>query len=179
MCDQQLQINGASNCPAELLKIDQQNTYVSKDCKLSRKYSSSVASNISCEESSQSDTASFPYHQTTKGKNCKCESDNCMVVLGGDWLQIDNMLGYTGPKKVHFCKDCLCKLSDLQKGMAHSPNRLAKYNESTPSVFNFDKRTFEQLQADHERYRASRDPRTKSRIITTVNCHLCLRVRAQ
>ena len=83
-------------------------------------------------------------------------------MLGGDWLWIANVLGYTGPKGVHFCKDCLCKLSDLQKGMTHSPSPLPKYNESTtPSVCNFEKRTFEQLQADHERYRASGDPRTK------------------
>ena len=161
LCDQQLQINGASNCPAELLKIDQQNIYVSKDCKLCRKYSSSIASNISCEESSQSGTDSSPYNKTTKEKNCKCEFDNCLVVLGGDWLWIANVLGYTGPKGVHFCKDCLCKLSDLQKGIAHSPNPLPKYKESIPSVCNFEKRTFEQLQADHERYRASGDPRTK------------------
>ena len=45
--------------------------------------------------------------------------------------------------------------------MAHSPNPLPKYKESTPSVCNFEKRPFEQLQADHERYRANGDPRTK------------------
>ena len=57
-----------------------------------QKYSSSIASNISCEESSQSGTASSPYNRTTKEKNCKCEFDNCLVVLGGDWLWIANVL---------------------------------------------------------------------------------------
>ena len=40
-------------------------------------------------------------------KNCKSEFDNCLVVLGRDWLWIANVPGYTGPKGVHFCRDCL------------------------------------------------------------------------
>ena len=31
-------------------------------------------------------------------------------------MWIAAILGLTGPKGLHFCKDCLCKLSGLSKG---------------------------------------------------------------
>ena len=39
---------------------------------------------------------------------------------------------YTVAKAVHFCKDCLCKLSDLNKGGTHTPHPLARYEELSP-----------------------------------------------
>ena len=81
---------------------------------------------------------------------------------------------YTGAKGVHFCKDCLYKLSDLKKGATHTPHSLAKYEESSPDKIKFEMRTFEQLQVDFEKYKESGDPR-----FTTVNLPNCLEALAQ
>ena len=50
---------------------------------------------------------------------------------------------YTVAKGVHFCKDCLCKLSDLKKGGTHTPHPLAKYEEFSPDKMKFEIRTFQ------------------------------------
>ena len=68
---------------------------------------------------------------------------------------------YTGPKGLHFCKDCLCKLSDLQKGTTHTPFPLPKYEQFMPNTHKFEMRTFEKSQADYSRYKQSGDPRSK------------------
>ena len=70
-------------------------------------------------------------------------------------------LGYTDPKGLHFCKDCLYKLSDLKKGTTHTPFPLSKYEQFTPDTHKFEMRTFEKLQADYSRYKQSGDPRSK------------------
>ena len=80
---------------------------------------------------------------------------------------------YTGTKGVHFCKDCLCKLSDLKKGATHTPHPLAKYEDFSPDKIKFEMRTLEQLQVDFEKYKESGDPR-----FTTVNFANCLEALA-
>ena len=50
---------------------------------------------------------------------------------------------YTVAKDVHFCEDCLCKLSDLTKGGTHTPHPLAKYEEFSPDRINIEMRTFQ------------------------------------
>ena len=49
---------------------------------------------------------------------------------------------YAVAKGVHFCKDCLCKLSDLRKGGIHTPHPLAKYEEFSPDKMKVEMRTF-------------------------------------
>ena len=97
----------------------------------------------------------------TKRKKCECEFDECILVLGGDWMWIATNFGYTGPKLLHFCKDCLCQLSDLQKGTTHTPFLLSKYEQFMHDTHKFEMRTFEKLQADYSRYKQSGDPRSK------------------
>ena len=58
-------------------------------------------------------------------------------------------LGYTSPKGLHFCMDCLCKLSDVQKGTTHTPFPLPKYVQFTPDIHKFEMRSFKKLQADY------------------------------
>ena len=47
---------------------------------------------------------------------------------------------YTVATGVHFCEDCLCKLSDLKKGGTHNPHPLAKYEEFSPDKMKFEMR---------------------------------------
>ena len=63
---------------------------------------------------------------------------------------------YTVAKGIHFCKDCLRKLSDLKKGGTHTPHPLAKYEEFSPDQMKFEMRT---LQVHFEKYKESGDPR--------------------
>ena len=46
-----------------------------------------------------------------KGNVCGCEFSDYILVLWGDWMWIAAVLGYTGPKGVHFvrtvCAHCL------------------------------------------------------------------------
>ena len=49
---------------------------------------------------------------------------------------------YTVAKGVYFCKDCLCKLSDLKKGGTHTLHPLTKYVEFSPDKMKFEMRTF-------------------------------------
>ena len=44
---------------------------------------------------------------------------------------------YTVAKGVHFCKDCLCKLSDLKIGGTHTPHPVAKYEEFSQNKTKF------------------------------------------
>ena len=66
------------------------------------------------------------------------------VYISVRWgLSIANYdFSYTVAKGVHFCKDCLCKLSDLKKGGTHIPHPLAKYEELSPDKMKFEMRTF-------------------------------------
>ena len=101
-----LLVPGASQCPPQITKLDKNNVYVSKDCNL-------------CKRTSTSD---FKYPSSLEKENvCGCEFSDCILVLGGDWMWIAVVLGYTGPKGVHLCKDRLFTLSALQKGMTHTP----------------------------------------------------------
>ena len=49
---------------------------------------------------------------------------------------------YTVAKGVHFCKDCLCKLSELKKGGSHTRHPLTIYEEFSPDKMKFEMRTF-------------------------------------
>ena len=76
-------------------------------------------------------------------------------------MWIAAVLVYTGPKCEHFCEDCLCTLSALEKGITYTPNPLLKYKEFTSETHKFKMRTFEQLRADQEIYKESGSPKSK------------------
>ena len=101
------------------------------------------------------------FHDSEKENICKCEYDDCILVLRGDWVWITAILGLTGPKGLHFCKDCLCKLSDLSKGATHTPNPLSKYEDFVPQDIKFESRTFKQLKTDNLRCLESGKSRSK------------------
>ena len=154
--DTKLSVKGASKCPPEIVHVDTTNLYFSQNCSLCRDQAN--ASNIPIYNTSE--TADSRTHSEKENK-CHCEFDDCILVLGGDWAWIASILGYTGPNGVHFCKDCLCRLSDLQKGATHTPNPLPKYKDFVPQSNRFGVRTFEQLRADHLKYKDSGEPRSK------------------
>ena len=145
--DTKLSVKGASKCPPEIVHVDTTNLYFSQNCSLCRDQAN--ASNIPICNTSK--TAGSGTHSEKENK-CHCEFDDCILVLGRDWAWIALILGYTVPKGVHFCKDCLCRLSDLQKGATHTPNPLPKYKDFVPQNNRFGVRTFEQLRADHLKY---------------------------
>ena len=149
-------VKGASKCPSEIVHVDTTNLYFSQNCSLCRDQAN--ASNIPIYNTSE--TAGSGTHSEKENK-CHCEFDDCILVLGGDWAWIASILGYIGPKGVHFCKDCLCRLSDLQKGATHTPSPLPKYKDFVPQNNKFGVRTFEQLRADHLKYKDSGEPRSK------------------
>ena len=63
---------------------------------------------------------------------CNCKFKSCLSILGGDWMWISQILDLTGPRDLHFCKDCLAKLSNLEKGKRHTPYPLPKYQNFAP-----------------------------------------------
>ena len=154
--DTKLSVKGASKCPLEIVHVDTTNLYFSQNCSLCRDQAN--VSNIPIYNASE--TAGSGTHSVKKNK-CHCEFDDCILVLGGNWAWIASILGYTGPNGVHFCKDCLCRLSDLQKGATHTPNPLPKYKDFVPQTNRFGVRTFQQLRADHLKYKDSGEPRSK------------------
>ena len=110
-----------------------------------------------------------------KDQKCDYEFDECILVLGADWAwRAQYNFSYTGVKGVHYCKDCLCKLSDLKKGATQTPHPLATYEELSSDKIKFETRTFKQLQVDFKKYKESGDPR-----FTTVNLANCLEALAQ
>ena len=48
--------------------------------------------------------------KSEKENVCSCEFSDRIWCWGGDSMWIAAVLGYTGPKEVHFCKDCACCL---------------------------------------------------------------------
>ena len=90
------------------------------------------------------------------------EFQNSLLVLGGDWAWIATILGLSGAQGLQFCKDCLCKLSDFEKGKTHTPTPLSKYNDHKPSKTDFETRTFEIIQRDNQNY--DNDGKSKSKL---------------
>ena len=88
------------------------------------------------------------------------EFDECILVLGGDWMWIATNLGYTGPKDFIFvrtaCVNCL-----IYRKVQLTPCFHFQSMSSLRPIHTFEMRTFEKLQADYSRYKQSGDPRSK------------------
>ena len=98
--DTKLSVKGTSKCPPEIVHLDTTNLFFSQNCSLCRDQAN--ASNILIYNTSE--TAGSDTHSQKENK-CQCQFDDCILILGGDWAWIASILGYTGPKGVHFCKD--------------------------------------------------------------------------
>ena len=147
------ELKGSQSLPSQLCKVDNANSYVSSKCKQCQVMSSNATPIL------QSKAESHP--SCEKEKQSDCEFQRSLLVLGGDWAWLAVVLGLTGAKGLQFCRDCLCKLSDLEKGKSHTPIPLEKYNDNLPNKTEFQVRTFEIIESDNVRYNEDGWPKSK------------------
>ena len=145
-------VNGSQNLPSCLTQLDNTIVNMSSNCKYCQFLQSSTA--IS-DNSNFTERASY----SVEKEKCNCEFQRGLLVLGGDWVWFATILGLTGARGLQFCKDCLCKLSDLKKGQTPAP--LTKYCNHTPANTQFETRTFEKLKSENEKYRNDGQPKQK------------------
>ena len=151
--------------PSALTKTDNSNLYISSKCKRCQSSLSTIPN------SSTDRDQVHPSCERRKEENSELnggEFQNSLLVLGGDWAWIATILGLSGARGLQFCKDCLCKLSDLEKGKTHTPNPLSKYNDHKPSKTDFEIRTFEMIKRDNQTY--DNDGKPKSKLKEYNNC---------
>ena len=96
-----MNLNGVSNVQNQLRWLDNENMYASANCVLCNHDHSSSTDNANSHNAPISTAA--PTTETTKKSN---EYKRCLLVLGGDWKWIANILGYTEANGVYFCEEC-------------------------------------------------------------------------
>ena len=132
-------MQGFLNKPAELQELDDNNKYLSDERSLCTKLLKK--SNLKNVESERNEI-----DMNRQSAVCNCKFKSCLLILGGDWMWISQILDLTGPRGLHFCKDCLAKLSNLEKGKTHTPYPLPKYQNFAPEKYSFQQRTFESME---------------------------------
>lgn len=145
--------------------FDINNKTVSPFCKCCDKESITSAELLfPCAYCNSSSCCSSPGYTSSRTESeCTCQSTTFQsgeLILAGDWEYLAKILGYTGPNGVHFCPFCLCKISDMPKGVPHAPIIFHRYKHENISGRTFSSRTFQGMENDQQAFIYSGQSRT-------------------